>query len=84
MRYYIDGTKLVANLNKLNNTLNTQAFMKKNEASIQNPTTMQRLYVWKDYMGNDQFLPSYNIQLGICDDYISGFDVKQYISDTDC
>ena len=38
----------------------------------------------KDYMGNDQLLPGYNIQLGICDEYIAVFDVKQYASDMDC
>ena len=38
----------------------------------------------KDYMGNDQLLPGYNIQLGICDEYISVFDIKQYASDMDC
>lgn len=38
----------------------------------------------RDYMGNDQLLPGYNIQLGLCDEYISVFDVKQYASDTDC
>ena len=38
----------------------------------------------RDYMGNDQLLPGYNIQLGLCDEYISVFDVKQYASDMDC
>ena len=38
----------------------------------------------KDYMGNDQLLPGYNIQLGLCDEYISVFDVRQYASDMDC
>jgi len=38
----------------------------------------------RDYMGNDQLLPGYNIQLGLCDEYISIFDVKQYASDMDC
>ena len=38
----------------------------------------------RDYMGNDQLLPAYNIQLGVCDEYISVFDVKQYASDMDC
>ena len=38
----------------------------------------------KDYMGNDKLLPGYNIQLGVCDEYISVFDVKQYASDMDC
>ena len=38
----------------------------------------------KDYMGNDQLLPGYNIQLGMCDEYIAVYDVKQYASDMDC
>lgn len=40
--------------------------------------------VKRDYMGNDQLLPAYNVQLGICDEYIAVFDVKQYASDMDC
>lgn len=40
--------------------------------------------VKKDYMGNDQLLPAYNLQLGICDEYIAVYDVKQYASDMDC
>lgn len=38
----------------------------------------------KDHMGNDQLLPGYNIQFGVCDEYIAVFDVKQYASDMDC
>lgn len=38
----------------------------------------------KDYMGNDRLLPAYNVQLGICDEYIAVYDVKQYASDMDC
>lgn len=38
----------------------------------------------RDYMGNDQLLPGYNIQLGICDEFIAVYDVKQYASDMDC
>ena len=38
----------------------------------------------RDYMGNDQLLPGYNIQLGVCDEYIAVADIKQYASDTDC
>lgn len=47
-----------------------------------NDATFMRMK--KDHMGNDQLLPGYNIQLGICDEYISVFDVKQYASDMDC
>jgi len=38
----------------------------------------------KDYMGNDQLLPGYNVQFGVCDGYIAVFDAKQYASDMDC
>lgn len=38
----------------------------------------------KDHMGNDQLLPGFNIQLGLCDEYIAVCDVKQYASDMDC
>ena len=40
--------------------------------------------VKRDHMGNDQLLPAYNVQLGICDEYIAVYDVKQYASDMDC
>ena len=38
----------------------------------------------KDYVGNDQLLPAYNIQVGVADEYIAVVDVKQYRSDMDC
>ena len=38
----------------------------------------------KDYMGNDQLLPAYNVQFGIADEYIAVADVSQYRSDMDC
>ena len=38
----------------------------------------------KDYMGNDQLLPAYNIQLGVADEYIVVADVYQHRSDMDC
>lgn len=47
-----------------------------------NDATFMRMK--RDYMGNDQLLPGYNIQLGICDEYIAVSDVKQYASDMDC
>ena len=40
--------------------------------------------VKKDYMGNDQLLPAYNIQIGVADEYIVVADVMQYRSDMDC
>jgi len=38
----------------------------------------------RDYMGNDQLLPAYNIQIGVADEYIAVMDVQQYRSDMDC
>ena len=38
----------------------------------------------KDYMGNGQLLPAYNIQVGVADEYIAVLDVNQYRSDMDC
>jgi len=35
-------------------------------------------------MGNDQLLPTYNIQFGIADEYIAVADINQYYSDMDC
>ena len=37
-----------------------------------------------DYMGNDQLLPAYNVQLAVADEYIVAADVLQYRSDMDC
>ena len=39
--------------------------------------------VKRDYMGNDQLLPAYNLQIGVCDEYIAVADVYQFASDTD-
>ena len=38
----------------------------------------------KDYMGNDQLLPAYNIQIGVADEYIAVAEVMQHRSDMDC
>lgn len=38
----------------------------------------------RDYMGNDQLLPAYNVQTAVCDEYIAVVDVKQYAADVDC
>ena len=38
----------------------------------------------RDYMGNDQLLPAYNVQAAICDEYIAVIDVKPYAADQDC
>ena len=40
--------------------------------------------VKRDYMGNDQLLPAFNMQIGVCDEYIAVVDARQYASDMDC
>lgn len=35
-------------------------------------------------MGNDQLLPAYNVQFGICDEYIAIVDVNHFKIDMDC
>lgn len=38
----------------------------------------------RDYMGNDQLLPAYNMQAVICDEYIAVMDARPYASDMEC
>lgn len=38
----------------------------------------------RDYMGNDQLLPAYNLQTAVCDEYIAVVDVEPYASDMEC
>ena len=38
----------------------------------------------RDYMGNDQLLPAYNLQAAICEEHIAVIDVKPYASDMEC
>lgn len=40
--------------------------------------------VKRDYMGNDQLIPAYNVQAAICDEYIAVIDARQYASDMEC
>ena len=47
-----------------------------------NSTTFMRIKT--DYMGNDQLLPAYNVQIGVADEYIAVVDVNHYRSDMDC
>lgn len=47
-----------------------------------NSATFMRIK--RDYMGNDQLLPAYNVQIAVNDGYISTIDVQQYASDMDC
>ena len=47
-----------------------------------NSATFMRMK--RDYMGNDQLLPAYNVQIGVADEYIAVVDINRYRSDMDC
>lgn len=38
----------------------------------------------RDHMKNDQLLPGFNVQFGVCDEYIAVFDIERFASDMDC
>lgn len=69
-------------LKKYANHISICGDIRNSYSKTDNDATFMRMK--KDYMGNDQLLPGYNIQLGICDEYIAVYDVKQYASDMDC
>ena len=47
-------------------------------------TSATFMRVKRDYMGNDQLLPAYNVQVGVADEYIAVVDINHYRSDMDC
>ena len=42
------------------------------------------LRVKRDYMGNDQLLPAYNVQVAVADGYIAQYGIYAFASDMDC
>lgn len=81
-RNYDKLVEYTESLKKYAIQINTCGERRNSYSKTDNDATFMRIK--RDYMGNDQLLPSYNIQLGICDEYIAVCDVKQYASDTDC
>lgn len=81
-RYYDKLVEYTEKLKKYAEHINICGEDRNSYSKTDHDATFMRMK--KDYMGNDQLLPGYNIQLGLCDEYISVFDVKQYASDMDC
>ena len=73
---YIDKLKTYAD------NINISGEHRNSYSKTDNGATFMRMK--RDYMGNDQLLPGYNIQLGVCDEFIAVSDVMQYASDMDC
>lgn len=51
-------------------------------SKMDHDTTFMRMKT--DYMGNDQLLSAYNMQIGVADEYIAVAEVMQHWSDMDC
>lgn len=81
-RYYEKLAEYTERLKKYSDHIRICGENRNSYSKTDNDAAFMRMK--KDYMGNDQLLPGYNIQLGVCDEYIAVYDVKQYASDTDC
>ena len=81
-RYYDKLTSYIARLKKYAEHIKICGNERNSYSKTDHAATFMRMK--KDYMGNDQLLPGYNIQFGVCDEYIAVYDVKQYASDMDC
>ena len=81
-KHYDKLVEYIEKLKKYAECINTCGDSRNSYSKTDTGATFFRMK--RDYMGNDQLLPGYNIQLGLCDEYISVFDVRQYASDMDC
>ena len=81
-KYYEKLTEYTEKLKKYAEHIRISGDHRNSYSKTDNGATFFRMKT--DYMGNDQLLPGYNIQLGLCDEYIAVYDVKQYASDMDC
>ncbi len=81
-RYYDELCGYIRKLKQYAKHIKTCGEDRNSYSKTDNDATFMRMK--RDYMGNDQLLPGYNVQIGVCDEYISVFDVKRYASDMDC
>ena len=81
-RYYEKLTEYTAKLKEHVEKIRICGSDRNSYSKTDHDATFMRMK--QDYMGNDQLLPAYNIQLGIADEYIVVADVMQYRSDMDC
>lgn len=82
LKYYDKLSEYIEKLKKYASHINICGENRNSYSKTDSGATFMRMK--KDYMGNDQLLPGYNIQMGICDEYIAVYDIKQYASDMDC
>jgi len=81
-RYYEQLTAYTEKLKEYTEKLRICGAERNSYSKTDRDATFMRMK--RDYMGNDQLLPAYNIQIGVADEYIAVMDVQQYRSDMDC
>jgi len=81
-RQYQELEKYLKRLKKYAKHIQICGDVRNSYAKTDHDATFMR--VKRDYMGNDQLLPAYNVQAAICDEYIAVIDAKQYASDMEC
>ena len=81
-RYYEKLTKYRNKLNEYVQKITACGEDRNSYSKTDTSATFMRIK--SDYMGNDQLLPAYNVQVGVADEYIAVVDVNHYRSDMDC
>ena len=81
-RRYEKISEYISKLKKYGNNIQICGEKRGSFSKTDNSATFMR--VKRDYMGNDQLLPAYNMQIAVCDEYIATLDVKQFAADVDC
>lgn len=82
LRYYDELNGFVRRLKKYAEHISICGEERNSYSKTDHDATFMR--VKRDYMGNDQLLPSYNLQLGVCDGYIAVYNAMRFASDMDC
>ena len=81
-RYYQELDEYLCRLKEYSKRIEICGEKRNSYSKTDKDATFMR--VKKDYMGNDQLVPAYNMQAGICDEYIAVISAEQYASDMDC
>lgn len=81
-RFYDQLVEYTEKLKKYGNSIEICGDTRNSYSKTDKDATFMR--VKSDYMKNGQLLPAYNMQIGVCDEYIAIVDAKQYASDMDC
>lgn len=81
-KHYEELSKYISKLEEYIKKINICGSERNSYSKTDHSATFMRIK--SDYMGNDQLLPAYNVQVGVADEYIAVVDVNQYRSDMDC